>query len=104
MAAVSAVAGFGVWLNGSRPGLRGSFEDQRDLSLLYMELPLMLLAFPALTLAAWCLAGAAMPHRAGRGTRAAVSLCAGSATVLVLAWAGHMWLDTRVAPFVHPAW
>ncbi len=104
LAAVAAAAGFGVWLDGSRPGLRGSFEGERDLSLLYVELPLMLLAFPALTLAAWCLAGAAMPRGAGRGARVAVSLLAGSATVLVLVGAGHMWLDSRVAPFVHPAW
>lgn len=103
VAAVAAVVGFGVWLHGARPGLSGGFEGERDWSLLYVELPLMLLGVPAVTLAARALTGSALRHRAGR-TRAAASAAAAVLTVTMLAWAGLTWLDSRVTPFTHTRW
>ncbi|MFJ6569091.1 hypothetical protein ACIQNU_16860 [Streptomyces sp. NPDC091292] len=89
-----AAAGVGVtvWYHGARPGLYGSFEGERDWSLLYGGLPLMLIGVPALTLAAWALVSAALRGRAAPGTRIAVAVGTAVATLIVLAWGGHEWL------------
>ncbi|WP_369200027.1 hypothetical protein [Streptomyces sp. PU-14G] len=102
VAVLTAAVGFGVWIRGAEPGLRGSFEGERDWSLLYVELPIMLFGVPAVTLAAWGLTGYLVRRRAGRVTRAVAPLAAASVTVTALAWASLVWLDARVAPFVHP--
>ncbi|RCG15636.1 hypothetical protein DTL70_30265 [Streptomyces diacarni] len=104
VAVVTAAVGFWVWRHGAEPGLRGSFEGERDWSLLYVELPLMLFGTPAVTLAVWRLTGHLLRHRAGRVTRGVLPLAAASVTVTALAWASLLWLDTRVEPFVHPEW
>ncbi|MGX2994986.1 hypothetical protein JNUCC64_11910 [Streptomyces sp. JNUCC 64] len=51
LALVAVASGLAVWLEGAGPGVSGSFEGERDLSLVYAELPLMLFGVPALTLA-----------------------------------------------------
>ncbi|GEB53561.1 hypothetical protein [Streptomyces cacaoi] len=101
-AVVAAAVGFGVWRSGAGPGLRGGFEGERDLSLLYGELPLLLFGTPVLTLVAWRLTGALLSGRAGRAARTAVPAAVACLTVALLAWAGHAWLDARVASFVQP--
>ncbi|GAA2604684.1 hypothetical protein [Streptomyces axinellae] len=102
VAIAAAAAGFAVWRHGAGPGLSGGFEGERDWSLLYGELPVMLLGVPAVTLAVWRLTGSALSRRTGRVTRTVIPLAAASAAVAMLAWASLAWLDTRVAPFVHP--
>ncbi|MFF3563653.1 hypothetical protein ACFYXS_26740 [Streptomyces sp. NPDC002574] len=100
VAAVGACAGLGVWLQGARPGLQGSFEDRRDWSLLYVELPSMLLGVPAITLAVWAVASGLLRRRAGTRARTAV---AGGAVAVVLAgltWVCRAWLDIRVDAFL----
>ena len=104
IAVIAATAGFLVWRQGAEPGLSGGFEGERDWSLLYVELPLMLFGAPAVTLAAWRLTGSLLDRRAGSVTRAVLPAAAASVTVAALAWAGLTWLDTRVTPFVHPGW
>ncbi|MET9297123.1 hypothetical protein [Streptomyces sp. NPDC003077] len=96
VAAVGASVGLGVWLRGALPGIRGGFEGERDLSLLYVELPLMLVGVPALTLASWALTGVALRRRVGRGARAAVSGGAAVVALAALAWACLAWLDVKV--------
>jgi hypothetical protein len=96
VAVLAAGTGFGVWLYGARPGLRGRFEGQRDWSLLYADLPFMLIGMTAITLAAWALTRVALRGRLGRGTRTVVL---GSTVVLVLtalAWVSLAWLAGRV--------
>ncbi|MEV8568119.1 hypothetical protein AB0436_21500 [Streptomyces sp. NPDC051322] len=99
VAAVGMCVGFGVWLRGARPALRGSFEGQRDWSLLYAELPFMLLGVPAITLAAWAVTGRVLRRRAGRSARNAVSGGVAAVTLTALAWACLAWLDIRVDAF-----
>jgi hypothetical protein len=96
VAVVAATAGFGVWLYGARPGLRGAFEGQRDWSLLYADLPSMLVGVPALTLAFWALTRTALRERVGRGTRGLVSGAVAVVVLTLLAWACLVWLDARV--------
>ncbi|MFD3454728.1 hypothetical protein ACFWVC_21435 [Streptomyces sp. NPDC058691] len=100
MAAVSACVGFGVWLQGARPALQGSFESRRDWSLLYVELPFMLLGVPALTLLVWALASAVFRRRAGRGVRMVVPGGAAAVALFGLAWVCLAWLDIRVDAFI----
>ncbi|GAB2804798.1 hypothetical protein [Streptomyces daliensis] len=103
VAVTAAVAGLGVWRYGAGPGLRGGFEGERDWSLLYVELPVMLLGVPAVTLAIWRLTSSLLSRRAaGRGVRAVVSAAAVCVTVAALAWASLAWLDARVASFTQP--
>lgn len=104
VAAVAAVVGFVVWIRGAGPGLSGGFEGQRDWSLLYVELPLMLFGVPALTVAAWAVTGTTLHSRSARATRTAASITVAATTLALLAWAGLTWLDIRVEPFVHPTW
>ncbi|WP_016906479.1 hypothetical protein [Streptomyces xiaopingdaonensis] len=96
VAVVAEAAGLGVWLHGAGPGVRGSFEGQRDWSLLYLELPLLLLALPALTVTAWGLTGAALRDRAELPARTAASAATSALTLALLSWAGLAWLDGRV--------
>lgn len=102
VAVVAAVVGLAVWKQGAEPGLRGSFEGERDWSLLYVELPLMLCGIPAVALATWRLTSHLLSHRAGTATRTLVPTAAVSVTVAALAWASLTWLDARVTPFTHP--
>ncbi|MFD6431363.1 hypothetical protein [Streptomyces venezuelae] len=100
IAAVAAAVGFTVWLHGAGPGLSGGFEGERDVSLLYVELPLMLFGLPATAVAAWALTNSSLRHRTGRPARAAAATAATAITVAALAWAGLTWLGSRVAPFM----
>lgn len=100
VAAVAAGVGFVVWLQGARPALRGSFEGERDWSLLYVELPLMLLGVPAMTLAAWALTGRVLGRRAGGAARTAASGGVAAVALAALAWICLAWLDIRVDAFV----
>ncbi|MFJ2776270.1 hypothetical protein [Kitasatospora sp. NPDC087315] len=105
VAAAGAVTGFGVWLYGARPGLRGGFEGERDLSLLSVELPAMVLGVPAVALAVWALASAAL-----RG-RAVTPVLLAAVALAALAYGCLAWLaaDSRppgpaaVAPAVRAA-
>ncbi|KAF4408235.1 hypothetical protein [Streptomyces lycii] len=94
MSLLAAFAGLGAWLSGSGAHLRGGFEGEgRDLSVLYIELPLMVLGIPAAALAASLLAGAALGGRAGRRGRAAASGLAALVVAAVLTWVCAGWLD-----------
>lgn len=104
VAVLAAAAGFAAWRHGAGPGVRGGFEGERDWSLLYVELPLMLFGFPAVTLGAWQLTGSLLGGRTGRAARFVLPGVAALTTVALLAWAGLAWLEFRVAPFVHPGW
>ncbi|MEU9110806.1 hypothetical protein AB0D04_03125 [Streptomyces sp. NPDC048483] len=101
---IAAGVALWVWVHGAGPGVIGGFEGEQDLSLLYGELPLMLLGIPAVTLAAWGLTDRALRRTAGAYTRTAVSSAVAVVTLAVLAWACLAWLESRVAPFVHPGW
>ncbi|MEU5688707.1 hypothetical protein DEJ48_26585 [Streptomyces venezuelae] len=100
IAAVAAAVGFTVWLRGAGPGLSGGFEGERDLSLLYVELPLLVFGLPATAVVAWALTNSSLRHRTGRPARTAAATAASAITVTALAWAGLIWLDNRVAPFM----
>ncbi|MER7028296.1 MULTISPECIES: hypothetical protein [Streptomyces] len=101
-AVVAVVVGVVLWRYGALPGLRGGFEGERDWSLLYVELPVMLFGFPAVTLVTWRFSRSLLSCRAGWVTRAVVPVVAVCVAVVVLAWASLTWLHIRVAPFVHP--
>lgn len=103
MAVVGASVGFGVWLRGARPGIRGAFEGERDWSLLYADLPVMVLGVPAVALAVLAAACATLRGRVGRSTQAVVAGTVLVLTLAALAWAGTIWLDARVAPWVEGA-
>jgi hypothetical protein len=96
VAVVAAGIGFGVWLYGARPGLRGGFEGQRNGSLLYVELPCMLVGVPAITLAAWALTRVALGGRTGRGTQGVVLGTVVAVVLAALAWLCLAWLAARV--------
>ncbi|MEV7427211.1 hypothetical protein [Streptomyces sp. NPDC091212] len=87
-----ATVGFVVWGLGAAPGLRGDFEGEgKDFSLLWIELPLMLFGMPALALAVWALVAGVLRWREGVAALAVVG-------VLVLgAWGGTQWLESRTA-------
>ncbi|MFF2846516.1 hypothetical protein ACFVT5_09295 [Streptomyces sp. NPDC058001] len=89
---VAVGVGLTVWYHGARPGLYGAFEGERDWSLLYAGLPLMLLGIPALTFVVWALTSAALRGRAATGTRVAAAVGTAVATLIALAWGGHEWL------------
>ncbi|WP_051765365.1 hypothetical protein [Streptomyces sp. NRRL F-5135] len=95
------LTGFAVWGLGAAPGLRGTFENERDLSLLYVDLPLTLFGTPALALGAWALVART---RAGRGREGRAALAVVAALALA-AWGGTEWLQLRTAAFVRTeAW
>ncbi|MFJ2557735.1 MULTISPECIES: hypothetical protein [unclassified Streptomyces] len=87
------LAGAVVWTVGAGPGVRGGFEGERDLSLVYVELPLLLFGMPALALAVWALLTGVLRVREGVGALVMVGVLA------LAAWAGMEWLDVRTAPF-----
>ena len=100
VAAVGACVGFGVWLYGSRPGLRGGFEGERDWRLLYLEMPLMVFGVPALAFAAWTLTRVALRGWDSRSARKAASGAVVVVVLSALAWACQSWLDVRVEHFL----
>lgn len=100
IAVLAAATGFGVWLCGAGPGLKGGFEGRTDPSLLYIELPGMIAGFPLLALLTWSLTRAVMRGRGGRGTRRAVKAAVVALTLLLLSWACWTWLDHRVEGLV----
>ncbi|MFD8934881.1 hypothetical protein ACFV0R_06420 [Streptomyces sp. NPDC059578] len=107
IAVVAGAVGFAVWLHGAAPGVSGAFEGERDLSLVYGELPLMLFGVPALTLAAWSLVGTALRHRAGHlpgAATLAASLTAALLALSLVSWVCLLWLESRVEPFVGQGW
>lgn len=107
LALAAGATGFFTWLHGAGPGVSGAFEGERDLSLLYLELPLLLFGFPVVALAAWGATRAVLRRTGGTGKRAvrnAVPVLAATVTLALLTWAALLWLDSRVAPFVHPHW
>ncbi|QPP07776.1 hypothetical protein G4Z16_16760 [Streptomyces bathyalis] len=96
VAAVAAATGFGVWFAVARSGVIGGFEDQRDWSLLYIELPGMVAGFPLIALLTWSLTRAVFRGRGRRGTRAVVIAAVVALTLLLLSWACGVWLEHRV--------
>ncbi|GAB3966342.1 hypothetical protein [Streptomyces sparsus] len=89
-----AGTGFVTWLHGARPGLRGDFEgENRDLSLLWVELPAMVLGVPAVALAVWALTRALLGDRLTPAGRATVAAVAGLTTLTLLGWACVTWLE-----------
>ncbi|MEV5595289.1 hypothetical protein [Streptomyces sp. NPDC052496] len=101
MAFVGACVGFGGWLYGARGGLGGGFEGEREWSLLYVELPVMLLGVPALTLAGWaCARGGCRGgggERAGRWVRKVVPAVVAVVGLVVLGLACVVWWAVRDA-------
>ncbi len=97
VAVVGGCVGFGVWLHGARRGIGGAFEGQRDWSLLYAELPLMLFGVPAVALTVWAPAYGTLRERMGRPAAAVVSGAAVVTTLAFLAWLSLAWLDARTA-------
>ncbi|NLU66166.1 hypothetical protein [Streptomyces sp. HNM0574] len=104
MAVIAMAVGLVVWQDGARPGVLGAFEGERDWSLLYVELPLMLFGFPVVAMVVWGLTGRVLRGRAGRWVRGGASAVAAAVSVAVLAWVSLAWLEVRVAPFVNPGW
>ncbi|MFD4834270.1 hypothetical protein ACFWPV_31195 [Streptomyces uncialis] len=104
VAILAGAVGLAVWLHGARPGIRGGFEGERDLSLVYGELPLMLFGVPALTLTVWSVSRAALRDRLAPFPRAAVLVAVVGATLALLGWLCLLWLESRVAFFAHPPW
>ncbi|MEV7087281.1 hypothetical protein AB0O07_15485 [Streptomyces sp. NPDC093085] len=82
-----------VWAKGARPGVIGAFEGERDLSLVYLELPLLLFGMPALARAGWGQLTGALRLRAW----VAAPLLLGA--LALAAWGALAWLDMRTAPF-----
>ncbi|GAA3391404.1 hypothetical protein [Streptomyces roseoviridis] len=77
-----------VWGIGATPALTGGFEGEgRDFSLVWIELPLMLLGIPALALGAWALL---------RRRSSALLALAVVVTLVMAGWASEAWLRTRV--------
>ncbi|MEU4205218.1 hypothetical protein AB0B79_39930 [Streptomyces sp. NPDC039022] len=97
LAFLGACVGCGVWLSGARAGLGGGFEGEREWSLLYVELPVMMLGVPALTLASWASVRAVMGGRGGRRVRVAVSVGTAVAALVVLGLACLAWWAARDA-------
>ncbi|MFK8843867.1 hypothetical protein [Streptomyces sp. Ac-502] len=97
LAFLGACVGFGVWLSGARAGLGGGFEGEREWSLLYAELPVMVLGVPALTLASWASVRAVMGGRGGRRVRSAVSAGTAVVALVVLGLACLAWWALRDA-------
>ncbi|MFJ1745275.1 hypothetical protein ACIOJD_03395 [Streptomyces sp. NPDC088116] len=91
------LVGFLVWGIGAAPGLRGAFEGERDLSLLYAELPLTLFGMPALALGAWALAVGVLRVREGMAVLVVVGALA------LGAWGCAEWLDLRTTSFTSDA-
>ncbi|WMX45241.1 hypothetical protein [Streptomyces roseicoloratus] len=92
---LAVLGGFGValvvWGIGATPALTGGFEGEgRDFSVVWLELPVMLLGTPALALGVWALFRRRSP---------AVLALAVLATLLTAGWAGAEWLETRVPEF-----
>ncbi|MFE3739466.1 hypothetical protein ACFXP3_27550 [Streptomyces sp. NPDC059096] len=85
--------GAAVWTAGAGPGVRGALEGERDLSLVYVELPLLLFGMPALALAVWALVTGVLRVREGTAALLLVVVLA------LAAWAGMEWLDVRTARF-----
>ncbi|MBD0737164.1 hypothetical protein [Streptomyces sp. CBMA29] len=96
IAFVAAATAFGVWLRTARPGLRGAFEGQRDWTLLYLDLPCMLIGVPAITLLVWASTRRALGARVARTPRTLLSAVTATAALLLLAWLCLIWLDTRL--------
>ncbi|MEU6340961.1 hypothetical protein ABZ883_08415 [Streptomyces sp. NPDC046977] len=68
-----------------------------------MELPLMLVGVPAVTLAVWAVVSGVLRRRAGARARTAVSggaAAAALAVLTVLTWGCLAWLDVRVDAFL----
>ncbi|MDK1472406.1 hypothetical protein QNO07_03020 [Streptomyces sp. 549] len=94
LALAGAGTGLVTWLHGARPGLRGGFEGEgRNLSLLYVELPAMVLGVPAVALAVWALTRALLGDRLTPAARASTSAVAGLTALTLLGWACITWLD-----------
>lgn len=94
---LAVVAGFvtGVvaWGIGAAPGLRGAFEGERDLSLLYLDGPVIIFGTPALALGVWALVGGVMRAR-DRVAAVAVLI-----VLAAVAWGCGEWLEMRTDRF-----
>ncbi|MFI8961054.1 hypothetical protein ACIGO8_02980 [Streptomyces sp. NPDC053493] len=83
--------GLVVWGIGATPALTGGFEGEgRDLGVVWLELPVMMLGIPALALGVWALLRRRSPLLLGLAV---------VATLLAAGWAGAQWLETRVPEF-----
>ncbi|MEU7022721.1 hypothetical protein ABZ990_18960 [Streptomyces sp. NPDC046203] len=80
------LTGFLVWGMGAGPALAGGFEGEgRNFSVLWVQLPVLLVVTPALTLAVWALL---------RRRRPALLALALAATLLAAGWLGSEWMAT----------
>jgi phosphotransferase system glucose/maltose/N-acetylglucosamine-specific IIC component len=87
-----AVTALFVWSHGAKPMLLGGFEGEgQDLSVLWVELPIMLFGVPAAAGAVWALTATALRHRT-RPTRTLLPVAATLLALGVLAWACLAWL------------
>ncbi|MFD9870106.1 hypothetical protein ACFXI8_04645 [Streptomyces niveus] len=94
---LAVVAGFltgiVVWGVGAAPGLHGAFEGERDLSLLYLDGPVIIFGAPALALGVWALVGGVLRAR-DRMAAVAVLL-----VLAAVAWGCGEWLEMRTERF-----
>ncbi|MFW6689624.1 hypothetical protein [Streptomyces sp. MAR4 CNX-425] len=96
-----AATGLFAWSYGAKPMLTGGFEGEgQDLSVLWVELPIMLFGVPAGAGAVWALTAAALRHRS-RGALALLPVAAALLALGFLAWACVGWLD-HVSDVPHP--
>ncbi|WP_162794020.1 hypothetical protein [Streptomyces paludis] len=69
------------------------FEGERDWSLVYVELPLLVVGMPALAMGVWALGVGGFKVREGVAAGVVVGV------VALAAWGGVEWLAVRTEPF-----
>ncbi|MFE4591733.1 hypothetical protein [Streptomyces laurentii] len=80
------LTGLLAWGSGAGPALAGGFEGEgRDLSVLWVQLPVLLFGTPALALVVWALL---------RGRRPALLALGLAVTLIAAGWLGSEWMAT----------
>ncbi|MGH3309607.1 MAG: hypothetical protein ACRDP3_03330 [Streptomyces sp.] len=88
-----AAAGLFAWAHGARPMLHGGFEGEgQDLSVLWVELPIMVFGVPAAAGAVWALTATVLRDRT-RPTRTLLPVVAALLALGGLVWVCLAWLE-----------
>ncbi|MEE1938397.1 hypothetical protein V1L54_03040 [Streptomyces sp. TRM 70361] len=97
---LGAGTGLVAWTIGAERHLKGGFEGEgRDLSVLYVELPLLVLGVPAAAVAALLLMHGVLDGRVERAAvRRALSAGTALAVAAALVWGGLAWLGATEPP------
>ncbi|PJE97812.1 hypothetical protein CUT44_11105 [Streptomyces carminius] len=100
LAGLGAGTGLVAWTIGAERHLMGGFEGEgRDPSVLYVELPLLVLGVPAAAVAVLLLTHRVLDGRVERaGVRSALSAGAALAVAAALVWGGLAWLAATEPP------